>query len=77
MRMDKDGVVYVLEANPNPQIATGEDFADSAEKANLAYKDLLQELLHVGFRRRPASRLTDLEKGLWRRSRSTEGLNAA
>ena len=54
MRMDKDGNVYVLEANPNPQIASGEDFADPAENANLAYKDLLQELLHVGLRWRPA-----------------------
>ncbi|HET9961349.1 MAG TPA: ATP-grasp domain-containing protein [Nitrospiraceae bacterium] len=54
MRMDSDGNVYVIEANPNPQIACGEDFADSAEKANLAYKDLLQELLHVGLRWRPA-----------------------
>ena len=54
MRMDKDGNVYVLEANPNPQIASGEDFAASAEKADLAYKDLLQELLQVGLRWRPA-----------------------
>ncbi|MGC3975300.1 MAG: hypothetical protein QM771_13090 [Nitrospira sp.] len=54
MRMDQAGTVYVIEANPNPQIASGEDFADSAEKANLAYKDLLQELLHVGLRWRPA-----------------------
>ncbi|MDR4471795.1 MAG: hypothetical protein MRJ92_03770 [Nitrospira sp.] len=54
MRMDKDGNVYVLEANPNPQIASGEDFADSAAKADLAYKDLLQELLQVGLRWRPA-----------------------
>ena len=54
MRMDKNGAVYVLEANPNPQIASGEDFADSAEKANFAYKDLLQELLQVGLRWRPA-----------------------
>ena len=45
MRMDQAGTVYVIEANPNPQIASGEDFADSAGKANLAYKDLLQELL--------------------------------
>ena len=35
-------------------VYTGEDFADSAEKADLAYKDLLQELLHVGLRWRPA-----------------------
>jgi D-alanine-D-alanine ligase len=54
MRMDAEGTVYVIEANPNPQIASGEDFADSAEKADLAYKDLLQELLHVGLRWRPA-----------------------
>jgi D-alanine-D-alanine ligase len=54
MRMDQAGTVYVIEANPNPQIASGEDFADSAEKADLAYKDLLQELLQVGLRWRPA-----------------------
>ena len=53
MRMDKDGNVTRPEANPNPQIASGEDFADSAEKADLAYKDLLQELLQVGLRWRP------------------------
>jgi D-alanine-D-alanine ligase len=46
--------VYVLEANPNPQIAQDEDFADSAEKAGYAYKDLLQELLNIGLRWRPA-----------------------
>jgi D-alanine-D-alanine ligase len=54
MRMDADGNVYVLEANPNPQIAHDEDFADSAEKADLSYKDLLQELITVGLRWRPA-----------------------
>ncbi len=54
MRMDCDGKVYVLEANPNPHIACGEDFADSAEKANLPYMDLIQELLQVGLRWRPA-----------------------
>ncbi len=30
-RMDAQEKVYVLEANPNPQLALGEDFADSAE----------------------------------------------
>lgn len=54
MRMDAEGELYVLEANPNPQIAHDEDFADSAEKADYHYKELLQELLNVGLRWRPA-----------------------
>ncbi len=54
MRMDAAGKLYVLEANPNPQIAHDEDFAESAEKANYEYKELLQELLSIGLRRRPA-----------------------
>jgi len=54
VRMDAEGNVYVLEANPNPQIAHDEDFSDSAEKAGYTYKDLLQELLNIGLRWRPA-----------------------
>jgi D-alanine-D-alanine ligase len=54
LRMDGQGNVYVLEANPNPQIAHAEDFADSAERAGYSYKDLLQELLAIGLRWRPA-----------------------
>ena len=54
LRMTADGQLYVLEANPNPQIATDEDFADSAEKTGYGYKELLQELLNVGLRWRPA-----------------------
>ncbi len=54
MRMAGDGQLYVLEANPNPQIAEDEDFADSAKKADYQYTELLQELLNVGLRWRPA-----------------------
>ena len=54
MRMAGDGQLYVLEANPNPQIAKDEDFADSAKKADYHYTELLQELLNVGLRWRPA-----------------------
>lgn len=54
LRMDEQGQLYVLEANPNPQIARDEDFADSAEKASYHYTELLQELLNVGMRWRPA-----------------------
>jgi D-alanine-D-alanine ligase len=47
MRMDAEGQLYILEANPNPQIAEDEDFADSAK--NVGY-----QLLNVGLRWRPA-----------------------
>lgn len=54
LRMNEQSHLYVLEANPNPQIAQNEDFADSAESANYRYEDLLQELLSAGLRWRPA-----------------------
>lgn len=49
-RMDQNGKVSVLEANPNPQIAHDEDFSDSAEKAGLSYGALLQRVLNLGLR---------------------------
>ncbi len=54
MRMDAQGQLYVLEANPNPQIAEDEDFADSAKETGYDYPELMQELLNVGLRWRPA-----------------------
>jgi D-alanine-D-alanine ligase len=53
LRLDTNGKVYVLEANPNPQIARGEDFADSAERAGLPYQPLLQRILNLGLSWRP------------------------
>ena len=47
LRLDADGRFYVLEANPNPQIAKDEDFADAAEHAGLAYPSLIQRLLNL------------------------------
>jgi len=42
--------IYILEANPNAQLAYGEDLADSAERAGLSYSDLLQRILNLGLR---------------------------
>ena len=53
LRLDPTGKVYVLEANPNPEIASGDDFADSAEKASVPYKALLQRIINLGLRWRP------------------------
>jgi D-alanine-D-alanine ligase len=53
LRLDKEGKVYVLEANPNPQIAADEDFAESAKRAGLTYNSLLQRILSLGLHWRP------------------------
>jgi D-alanine-D-alanine ligase len=53
LRVDAAGSVYVLEANPNPQLAYGEDFAESAERAGVAYGDLLQRIVNLGLSWRP------------------------
>ena len=52
-RLDPDGRVYFLEANPNPQLAYGEDFAESAEKIGISYEFLIQRILNLGLRWRP------------------------
>ena len=48
LRLQADGKVFVIEANPNPQLALDEDFADAAEKAGLSYAQLLQRILSLG-----------------------------
>ncbi len=53
LRLAADGRVYVLEANPNPQLAYGEDFAEAAEHAGVSYEALLQRILGLGLRWRP------------------------
>jgi D-alanine-D-alanine ligase len=53
LRMDKDGKVYVLEAYPNPHIARGEDFAESAKREGLSYEALLQCIVMLGLQWRP------------------------
>jgi D-alanine-D-alanine ligase len=53
LRLDGDGKVYVLEANPNPQLAYGEDFAESAETSGVSYESLLQRIITTGLSWRP------------------------
>jgi D-alanine-D-alanine ligase len=55
LRLDTSGNPWVLEANPNPQIAKGEDFAASAEKSGIAYDALLQRIVNLGLRWQPES----------------------
>jgi D-alanine-D-alanine ligase len=55
LRLDQAGNAWVLEANPNPQIAKGEDFAASAEKSGIGYEALLQRIMNLGLRWQPES----------------------
>jgi D-alanine-D-alanine ligase len=55
LRLDEAGNVWVLEANPNPQIARGEDFAASAEKIGVSYEAVLQRIINLGLRWQPES----------------------
>jgi D-alanine-D-alanine ligase len=55
LRLDEAGNPWVLEANPNPQIARGEDFAASAEKVGLSYDTVLQRIINLGLRWQPES----------------------
>lgn len=53
-RMSAEGDLYVLEANPNPNLSRGEDFADSAEAVGIDYAELLQRIVNMGLRYRAA-----------------------
>ena len=55
LRLDEAGHVWLLEANPNPQIARGEDFAESAAKVGLNYDAVLQRIINLGMRWQPES----------------------
>lgn len=50
LRLDAEGRAWVIEANPNPQIARGEDFAASAEAAGIGYDTLMQRIVNLGLR---------------------------
>src|SRR5687767_6126183 len=54
LRLDDEGRLYVLEANPNPNMAYGEDFAESAEVSGMSYERLLDRIITLGLRWEPA-----------------------
>jgi D-alanine-D-alanine ligase len=50
-RLGVDGKLYFLEANPNPEIASSEEFASAAEEAGRTYAQLIQRILDLGLQR--------------------------
>jgi D-alanine-D-alanine ligase len=48
LRLAPDGQVYVIEVNSTPDVAEGEDFADSAKAVGIAYTQLVQRIVTLG-----------------------------
>lgn len=48
MRLTEEGEIYILEANPNPAIASNDESAFAAEKAGLSYDQLIQRIINLG-----------------------------
>jgi len=48
LRLTSDGMLYVLEANPNPGIASYEEATKSAEKAGIGYEQFIQRIVKLG-----------------------------
>ena len=52
VRLAHDDAIYVVEANPNPYLADGEDLAWAAEEAGYPYPDLLEKIAEMAIARR-------------------------
>ena len=50
-RLRADGTAFFIEANPNPEIARQEEFAQSALKAGIKYERLIETIVSLGVRR--------------------------
>jgi len=51
LRVDKNGRVYVLEANPNPWLDPTAEFAMAAKESGRAYVQLIGEIVELAMRR--------------------------
>lgn len=47
-RLHADGRLFLLEANPNPDISLDEEFASAARAAGFSYEKLIQKVLSLG-----------------------------
>jgi D-alanine-D-alanine ligase len=53
LRLEPTGRVFVIEANPNPQLSRDEDFSQSARKAGMGYGELIQKIVNLGLAYEP------------------------
>jgi len=51
MRLTPEGKIYVIEANPNPWLSSGAEFAMAAKKSGRSYADLMQDIVDLAMTR--------------------------
>ena len=51
LRLTADNKIVILEANPNPDLAYGEEIAEAAEKAGMPYDKFIGRILYLAQRR--------------------------
>lgn len=51
LRLTRDEKLVVLEANPNPDIAYGEEVAEAADRAGIDYESLIDRIVRLALRR--------------------------
>jgi len=56
-RLRRDGRIFLLEANANPNLSKGEDFADSAKAAGMSYTALVERIVELGLGYMPEWRM--------------------
>lgn len=51
LRLGRDGVPYILEVNPNPDLTEGVSFMESAEKAGICFSETLRRIVTFAIER--------------------------
>jgi D-alanine-D-alanine ligase len=51
LRLTPDNKLVILEANPNPDIAYGEEVAEAAERIGIGYESLIDKIIRLALRR--------------------------
>jgi D-alanine-D-alanine ligase len=54
VRLAHDDAIYIVEANPNPYLADGEDLAWAAEEAGHVYPDFIEQIAEMAIARHAA-----------------------
>jgi D-alanine-D-alanine ligase len=53
LRLGADGVPYILEVNPNPDLTEGVSFMESAEQAGISFSETLRRIVSFALERSP------------------------
>jgi D-alanine-D-alanine ligase len=57
MRISNKGEIYVIEANPNPWLSSGQEFAMAAKKFGLSYTQMIAEIVDLAMARHARNRI--------------------